>query len=60
MVLWPTVTVVGFLLLTALVVALGMQSTARYEAEKRAAATPRVRNTAADTARVAATVTASL
>jgi hypothetical protein len=60
MVLWPTVTVVGFLLLTALVVALGMQSTARYEAEKRAAAPPRARNTVADTARAAATVTASL
>ena len=59
MVLWPTVTVVGFLLLTTLVVALGMQSTARYEAEKRAAA-PRARNTVAETARVAATVTANL
>ena len=59
MVLWPTVTVVGFLLLTALVVALGMQSTARYEAEKQAAA-PRARNTVAETARAAATVTANL
>jgi hypothetical protein len=39
MILWPAVTVVGFLLLTVLVVAMGMQSTARYEAE-RAEGTP--------------------
>jgi hypothetical protein len=34
MILWPAVTLVGFLLLTVLVVAMGMQSTARYEAER--------------------------
>ncbi len=39
MVLWPAVTLIGFLVLTALVVALGAQSTARYEREKQAAAT---------------------
>jgi hypothetical protein len=37
MVLWPAVTLVGFLVLTALVIAMGASSTARYEREKRAA-----------------------
>ena len=37
MVLWPAVTLIGFLVLTALVIAMGMQSTARYEREQRAA-----------------------
>ncbi len=40
MVLWPAVTLVGFLLLTALVIAMGTHSTARYEQEKRTAAAP--------------------
>ena len=35
MVMWPALTVIGFVLLTALVVAMGMQSTARYEREQR-------------------------
>ena len=35
MVLWPALTLIGFLVLTALVVAMGMQSTARYEQEQR-------------------------
>jgi hypothetical protein len=39
MILWPAVTLVGFLLLTVFVVAMGMQSTARYERE-RAEGTP--------------------
>jgi hypothetical protein len=60
MVFWPAISLVGFLLLTALVVGLGMQSTARYEAEKRAATPPRPRNTTVDTARAAVTVTATL
>ena len=47
MVLWPAVTLLGFLLLTALVIVMGTQSTARYEAEKQAADAPR-RHTAAD------------
>jgi hypothetical protein len=34
MVLWPAVTLLGFLLLTAFVVAMGTTSTARYEREK--------------------------
>ncbi len=34
MVMWPTVTLIGFLVLTALVIAMGMQSTARYERER--------------------------
>jgi hypothetical protein len=37
MVLWPAVTLVGFLVLTALVIAMGTSSTARYEREKLAA-----------------------
>jgi multisubunit Na+/H+ antiporter MnhC subunit len=34
MVLWPAVTLLGFLILTALVIAMGTQSTARYERER--------------------------
>jgi hypothetical protein len=49
MVLWPAVTLLGFLLLTALVIAMGTQSTARYEAEKRQADAPRGRHSAAET-----------
>jgi len=37
MVLWPAVSLIGFLVLTALVIALGTRSTARYEREQRAA-----------------------
>ena len=35
MVLWPAVSLIGFLVLTALVIAMGTRSTARYEQEKR-------------------------
>ena len=38
MVFWPALTLIGFLVLTAFVVAMGMQSTARYEREQRSAA----------------------
>ncbi len=34
MVIWPAVTLIGFLVLTALVIAMGTQSTARYERER--------------------------
>ena len=37
MVLWPAVTLVGFLVLTALVIAMGASTTARYERAQRAA-----------------------
>ena len=37
MVLWPAVTLLGFLVLTALVIGLGTSATARYEREQRAA-----------------------
>jgi len=37
MVLWPAVSLIGFLVLTALVIALGTRSTARYELEQRGA-----------------------
>jgi hypothetical protein len=42
MVMWPIVSVLGFLALTAVIVVLGTGSTARYEAERRqpAAADP--------------------
>ena len=35
MVMWPALTLIGFVLLTAFVVLMGMQSTARYEQEQR-------------------------
>ena len=35
MMLWPAVTLLGFLLLTAVVIGLGAQTTARYEREQR-------------------------
>ena len=37
MMMWPAVTLLGFVVLTALVIAMGTQSTARYEREQRAA-----------------------
>ena len=52
MMMWPAVTLLGFLVLTALVIAMGTQSTARYEAEQRGVAAPRTRSTAPVTARV--------
>ena len=55
MMLWPAVTLLGFLVLTALVIALGTRSTARYEAE-RAEGRSGSRHTAAEP--VGATVTA--
>jgi multisubunit Na+/H+ antiporter MnhC subunit len=42
MMMWPAVTLLGFLVLTALVIAMGTQSTARYERERaERTATPR-------------------
>jgi membrane protein implicated in regulation of membrane protease activity len=35
MVLWPAVSLIGFLVLTALVIVMGTRSTARYEREQR-------------------------
>ncbi len=40
MVMWPALTLIGFVLLTAFVVAMGMQSTARYEREQRTTSVP--------------------
>ena len=48
MVLWPALTLIGFVLLTALVVAMGMQSTARYEREQRSAGVTGARPAAAE------------
>ncbi len=50
MLLWPVVTLVGFLLLTALVIAMGTHSTSRYETEKRTASAPTPRGRHAATA----------
>jgi hypothetical protein len=47
MMLWPAMTLVGFLVLTALVVAMGTRSTARYERE-RAETTTGPRHAAAE------------
>ena len=35
MLMWPAVTLLGFLLLLAMVIAMGAQTTARYEREQR-------------------------
>ena len=48
MMLWPAVTLLGFLVLTALVIAMGTQSTARYEREQRAERPAGGRNTVAE------------
>ena len=37
MIVWPVVVLVGFLALTAFVIAMGTRSTARYEQEQRGA-----------------------
>ena len=37
MLLWPTITALGFVALIAVVIALGTRSTARYEAERERA-----------------------
>jgi membrane protein implicated in regulation of membrane protease activity len=53
MVLWPAVSLIGFLVLTALVIALGTRSTARYEREQRAALRTASRATAPEPVAVA-------
>jgi multisubunit Na+/H+ antiporter MnhC subunit len=50
MMLWPAVTLIGFLVLTALVIAMGTQSTARYEREQRAERASAGRHTTAEPA----------
>ena len=59
MVMWPTLALLGFLVLTALVIVMGTRSTARYEAEKAATA-PRARSAATEAVRATATATAVL
>lgn len=46
MMMWPTLTLIGFLVLTALVIAMGTSSTARYEQEQQASRVPTGRRTA--------------
>ena len=48
MVMWPALTLIGFVLLTAFVVAMGMQSTARYEREQRTTSAPTGRQAVAE------------
>jgi multisubunit Na+/H+ antiporter MnhC subunit len=48
MMVWPAVTLIGFLVLTALVIAMGTQSTARYEREQRTERTTTRRHAATD------------
>ena len=48
MMMWPTVTLLGFLVLTALVIAMGTSSTARYEREQRAERPAAGRNAVAE------------
>ena len=48
MVMWPALTLIGFVLLTAFVVAMGMSSTARYEREKTTATPSPSRQSAAE------------
>jgi hypothetical protein len=48
MVMWPALTLIGFVLLTAFVVAMGMQSTARYEREQRSVPAHGSRQTAGE------------
>jgi len=50
MMMWPAVTLLGFLVLTALVIAMGTQSTARYEREQRAERPATGRNTVVEPA----------
>ena len=40
MIVWPVVALVGFLVLTAFVIAMGTRSTARYELEQQGPAGP--------------------
>ena len=54
MMFWPAVTLLGFLVLTGLVIVMGSSSTARYEREQRAASAPRAAQAAHEP--VAATV----
>jgi hypothetical protein len=48
MMLWPAVTLLGFLVLTALVIAMGTSSTARYEREQRTERPAAGRNTVSE------------
>ena len=53
MVMWPAVTLIGFLVLTALVIAMGTQSTARYERERAERTPTGARHVAAEPVAVA-------
>ncbi|MEX5718735.1 hypothetical protein [Geodermatophilus maliterrae] len=46
MVLWPAVALVGFFVLTGLVIAMGTSTTARYERERAAASSVPARSAA--------------
>ncbi|SEP26844.1 hypothetical protein [Trujillonella endophytica] len=53
MMFWPAVTLLGFLVLTGLVIVMGSSSTARYERE-RAASAPRAAQSAPEPVAVTA------
>jgi hypothetical protein len=48
MVLWPAVALLGFMVLTGLVILMGTSTTARYEREQRAAAAAAAPTTAGE------------
>ena len=47
MVLWPALALIGFFVLTGVVILMGTHSTARYEQERRAAAERRTQRASA-------------
>ena len=52
MILWPAVALIGFLVLTGFVIAMGASTTARYEQEcRRTAEAPAGRSAAAEVVR---------
>ena len=51
MMMWPAVLLLGFLVLTALVIAMGTHTTARYEREQRAERPTAGRNSIAEPVR---------
>jgi hypothetical protein len=53
MLLWPAMTLLGFLVLTAVVIAMGAQTTARYEREQRAERPSAPRHAVAEPVRAA-------
>jgi len=51
MILWPAVALIGFLVLTGFVIAMGASTTARYEEERRTAEAPAARQAPSEAVR---------